>query len=82
MKKKDLKPRFGIGEWFGFNVAQISGEQRRALALKTLEPKKQREPQLCPFQAIKREVACTKEGGVCSLRLYGFAEARRDKLSH
>jgi hypothetical protein len=25
-KPKDITPRFGIGEWFGFNLTQLSGE--------------------------------------------------------
>ena len=71
-KTKDLSPRFGIGEWFGYNVSQLTGEHRRELALETLKPKKSRTPQLCPFNSRKPDAICTKDGGVCSLRLYNF----------
>jgi len=71
-KLKDLTPRFGIGEWFGFNVTQLSGEERRQFAAEALKPKKERTPQPCPFQARKPDATCTKAGGVCSLRLYSY----------
>lgn len=69
-KAKDLSPRFGIGEWFGRNITQISGDERRELALEVLKPKKERKAQPCPFQGRKVDAICTKDGGVCSLRLY------------
>lgn len=72
-KPKDLTPRFGIGEWYGYNLTQLSGEERQQLAAETLKPKKERTPQLCPFQARKQGAVCSKEGGVCSLRLYSYA---------
>jgi hypothetical protein len=71
-KPKDSSPRFGIGEWFGFNVTQLSGDERRQLAGEVLKPKKERLPQPCPFQARKVDAICSKEGGVCSLRLYSY----------
>lgn len=71
-KPKNIKPRFGIGEWFGFNLTQLSGEERRRLATEVLKPKKERTPQPCPFQARKTGAVCTKAGGVCSLRLYAY----------
>jgi len=72
-KPKDVTPRFGIGEWFGFNVMQLSGYERRQLAAEALKPKEARTPQPCPFQARKSVASCTKAGGVCSLRLYSYA---------
>jgi hypothetical protein len=66
---KDLSPRFGIGEWFGKSVNLMTGEERRALAKEVLKPKAEREPQPCPFRGTK-DAKCSKEGGVCSLRLY------------
>jgi hypothetical protein len=72
-KPKDLTPRFGIGEWFGFNLTELSGEERRQLAAEVLKPKKERPLRPCPFQARKKDAVCTKEGGVCSLRLYSYA---------
>ena len=72
-KPKDLTPRFGIGEWYGYNLTQLSGPERQQLAAETLKPKKERTPQLCPFQARKQGAVCSKDGGVCSLRLYSYA---------
>ena len=67
---KATASRFGIGEWFGFNVTAISAEERRRFAAHVLAPKRDRIPQPCPFQARKTGALCTKDGGVCSLRLY------------
>ncbi len=72
-KPKDLPPRFGIGEWYGKNLPQLSSPARQMLARETLKPKKERQPQQCPFQARKQGAICSKEGGVCSLRLYSYA---------
>lgn len=69
-KPKDLTPRFGIGEWFGHNLTQLGGNQRRQFAAEVLKPKKERSPQPCPFQALEKNAVCSKDGGVCSLRLY------------
>ena len=71
-KPKDITPRFGIGEWFGFNLTQLSGEERRQFAAEVLKPKKERTPQPCPFQGRKAGAVCSKDGGVCSLRLYSY----------
>lgn len=70
---RDLTPRFGIGEWFGHSLAELTAAQRRAYAAEVLKPKKERAPQPCPFQARKEDALCTKDGGVCSLRLYSYA---------
>lgn len=69
-KSKDISPRFGIGEWFGLNLMQLTAEDRRQFASNVLKPKKERPSQPCPFQALKTDAVCTKDGGVCSLRLY------------
>lgn len=69
-KIRDVTPRFGIGEWFGFDVTKLSSIERRALATDTLKSKEQRTSRPCPFQARKQNAFCSKEGGVCSLRLY------------
>ncbi|WP_051373117.1 NotI family restriction endonuclease, partial [Yersinia wautersii] len=37
-----------------------------------LRPKKDRKVQPCPFQARKQDAICSKDGGVCSLRLYSY----------
>ena len=69
-KPKDLTPRFGIGEWYGNSIIRLTGDERRWFAEEALKPKKERSIPLCPFQARKKDAACSKEGGVCSLRLY------------
>lgn len=73
-KSKNLTPRFGIGEWFGNCVTQMNGEERKKLADEVLKPKKERVAQLCPFQMRKPGAVCSKDGGVCSLRLYSYQE--------
>ncbi len=71
-KPKDLTPRFGIGEWFGKLVTQMDAAERRYYAAEGLKEKKLREKQPCPFQPRKQDAKCTKDGGVCSLRLYAY----------
>ena len=71
-KPKDLTPRFGIGEWFGKVLTRLDSAERRYYALEVLKEKKLREAQPCPFKASKQDAKCTKEGGVCSLRLYSY----------
>lgn len=73
---KDISPRFGIGEWFGKSVMLMTAAERRALAQEVLKPKAERVKQPCPFQSTKADAKCSKEGGVCSLRMYSYA--RRD----
>lgn len=70
--------RFGIGEWYGFLFTHLTEEQRREFAAIQSLPKKERLPMACPFQSVaEREVACSKAGGVCSLRLYASSGADR-----
>lgn len=71
---KDLSPRFGIGEWFGNNLIAMSGTERRELASQTLNAKQDRQAQPCPFQGRRPEAVCSKDGGVCSLRLYAHVK--------
>jgi hypothetical protein len=62
---------FGIGEWYGRLFANLAPEQRQQHARLQLLPKRERPSQLCPFRnAADTPLECTKEGGVCSLRLY------------
>lgn len=70
---RDLTPRFGIGEWFGHSLTELTGAQRREYASEVLKPKRERVSQPCPFQSRKEGAVCSKEGGVCSLRLYSYA---------
>jgi len=73
-KPKDLTSRFGIGEWYGHILTELTAEQRRYYANENLKLKKDRDPQPCPFKATKSDALCTKDGGVCSLRAYQYAE--------
>ena len=70
---RDPKPKFGIGEWYGHSLVALSPAQRLAYAVESLKPKKDRAKQPCPFQARKEGAICTKDGGVCSIRLYAYA---------
>jgi len=45
---------------------------RQHHAPEALKEKKSRPPQPCPFQPRKERAVCTKEGGVCSLRLCSY----------
>jgi hypothetical protein len=72
-KLKDLSPRFGIGEWYGKSLTQLTAEERQYFASENLKPKKLRTAQPCPFQARKVGAMCTKDGGICSLRAYSHA---------
>jgi phosphoribosylpyrophosphate synthetase len=63
-------PRFGIAEWFGRDILDLTPKERGDIALDLLRPKRERSERLCPFQARKQGAKCSKEGGVCSLRRY------------
>jgi len=72
-KSKDYAPTFGIGEWYGKSLIQLSGAERRQLAAEAVKAKKDR-TQLCPFlQARKPGAICSKAGGVCSIRQYSYS---------
>ena len=60
--------RHGIGEWYGKSFAKLSRAERRRFAEIQRLPKRDRPPVWCVAQGGR--VYCTKEGGVCSLRLY------------
>jgi len=64
----DPSARFGIAEWFGRPVQELSEEERRQFA----EEAQKSSPSLpCIPRSQEGEVQeCTKEGGVCSIRLY------------
>jgi len=59
-------PRFGIAEWYGKLITAMSSEERLAMAERQLLPMKKRTPIDCPFKGGK----CSKESGICSIRLY------------
>lgn len=76
MKKQNTsarkpKVRYGIGEWYGAIFSRLSPEERKKYArIQTIEKKKRPEIK-CPFRSsVEAGAVCTKEGGVCSLRLY------------
>lgn len=61
----------GIGEWYGKLFVHLTEEERTSFARLQKVSRKGRTPQPCPFQSTAEQTAvCTKEGGVCSLRLY------------
>lgn len=63
---------YGIGEWYGRSFSSLTGEERQHLASIQRLPKRDRPEQVClPRSLTGATVACSKEGGVCSLRLYG-----------
>lgn len=61
-KSTKVQRRYGIGEWFGYDLSQLSQEAVRrnsSAPVKSLP---------CPFQPEGK--MCSKKGGVCSFRLY------------
>jgi hypothetical protein len=71
MKKREPRKRFGIAEWYGRLITELTAEERRQLARVQFLKKKQRPPLLCPSRSTEgSQVACTKEGGVCTIRVY------------
>lgn len=71
LKNPRPRRRYGIGEWYGKLFAHLTYDERAFFARFQKLPHKGRTPQPCPFQStLGYNVPCTKEGGVCSLRLY------------
>ncbi len=63
--------RYGIGEWYGKSFVTLEDHERRSLAQIQKIPRKNRPPQPCPFQSLPGGmIACNKDSGVCSLRMY------------
>jgi hypothetical protein len=63
--------RFGIGEWYGKLFIHLTPDERFSLAQLQLRRKKERAIKPCPPRSAKNpEAKCSKEGGICSLRLY------------
>ena len=58
--------RYGIGEWYGRSFLGMTGAQRAVSANIALN--RSEESPSCPFQA--GSPACSKPGGVCSIRRY------------
>ena len=70
-KKGPLGSRFGIGEWFGYQFAELSASDRRQFIELTKVRGRQNRPP-CPFKPCidGSPQPCTKQSGVCSLQLY------------
>jgi Restriction endonuclease NotI len=63
--------RYGIGEWYGRSFVRLTPEDRKAFAELQAVERTQRPHQLCiPRTTPGNPVRCTKEGGVCSIRLF------------
>lgn len=58
--------RYGIAEWYGYDLLAITPQERQKLANVALG--NDSTTPVCPFQQNNRP--CHKRGGVCSLRLY------------
>jgi len=73
-KPKDITPRFGIGEWFGNRLVELTATERQYYGTEQGKKKSERDGLSCPFQSTKQNATCTKSGGVCSLRLYSYQQ--------
>ena len=60
--------RYGIGEWYGRSFAKLTPEERREFAKLQTLAKKDRPDMMCAPRG--GNALCTKDSGVCSLRLY------------
>jgi len=70
-KEKKPQQRFGIGEWYGKPLTQLSADERRYFASIQATPKAERPAQPCPFVSKPdKPIKCNKAGGICSLRAY------------
>ncbi|HEV2352157.1 MAG TPA: NotI family restriction endonuclease [Terriglobia bacterium] len=70
-RSKKTSFRHGIGEWYGKSFIHLGPAERKHLANLQALSKKVRPPIECPFRSTPdHQVMCTKEGGVCSIRLY------------
>ncbi len=69
-----MTTRYGIAEWYGRPLLELSTEDRKALAKRALKEESETPP--CPFQNDRPP--CRKRGGVCSLRRYERGE--RDRI--
>lgn len=64
-RRSSVATTHGIGEWYGYDIFELSGEQRKNFATYSKQGGADKKP--CPFR-LGRD--CTKKGGVCSIRAY------------
>ena len=69
-QQENARALWGIGEWYGRSFVQLNGKERRQYAAMQQLPKHERPVMPCLPRAMETTPPCTKEGGVCSLRLY------------
>lgn len=71
-KRRTGQALYGIGEWYGKLLTEQSSVERKFCAHLQTMPKRDREPQVCPFRSQPPDhlLPCNKEGGVCTLRQY------------
>lgn len=69
-KRRIERSAYGIGEWYGRSFMQMSDGERRQFSEIQLLPKRERPTIICPARSSVNNVLCTKDGGICSLRLY------------
>jgi len=70
-KRAKSRQRYGIGEWYGKLLVGLDPSERRKFAEIQFQAKRDRPRLPCPFRSTTQgNVPCTKEGGVCTLRLY------------
>lgn len=63
--------RYGIGEWYGSHIENLTKEQRKSLS--SIKKTKQLD---CPFRP--KGLFCNKSGGVCSLTTYSKDQHTED----
>ncbi len=61
-----MTTRYGIAEWYGHSLSDLTSDTCRSLATKALAEDREVPP--CPFQT--NQPPCRKRGGVCSLIRY------------
>lgn len=64
------KNTWGIGEWFGHPIESLTPQQKQEFAKAAIQ-KHGHLDHVCPFKTTPTvSIPCSKEGGVCSIRLY------------
>jgi len=66
-KSRPIAARFSIAEWYGTPLTLLTADERRALGQRQSIKRRERPPLPCPFKPGSN---CSKDSGVCTLRLY------------